>query len=413
MNFRTYHCNAQNVVSFKDLLPKISKTLGENFTPLFHEALRKTNKQLANVGLEISIPIFEEDLEVFINKETKHALALRLIPGSPNKPFLDMLEFSAGNKMEHIRESLQKAIGVNIKEGSFLETALLNRVQKRLGKLSPNGKKLADNKLRQKIRILYNDSVRSKVTKILSTYSDNVVSLEAIKDLLKENNSSIKKLCNDSGLFAKRYVILCNECATPHLAFSTKKKAADAMADSNNYCALCEKKGTLDIVEGYEVLEVLRLGIQQGLWLESLASDVISEFTQHIWSGQMVDTNELDVLSVYCDKIILIECKDTSFGQNDFYVTAMKAQDIQADIVIIVLTHDINPNVQSNIDRYKHEGERTFRTIIDTSVEKIRSSLKTTLEKIQNDYITKWFSAGVDRYFLRSRFPRRFISQYR
>lgn len=412
MNFHTYHFDIQKVISFRNLLPKISKALGENFSPIFHEAVRWSKEQLAYVGIEIPIPIYHEDLEVFVNKETNHMLAFRLNMLRPKKSVLDILEFYAGNKkQEIIIESLEKAIGFNINEGSFLETALLNKVQKRLGKLSPNGKILADTSLRKKIRRLYNDSDRLKMIEIMSTYGENVVTLGSIVNLLKENKDSVKKFCSDSDLFVKRYLILCNECGAAHLSFSAKSKANKALADSNNYCASCGEKGKLEIVESFEIVKAVRLGIQQGLWLESLASDIISEFTNQIWIGQMVDTNELDVLSIFCDKRVLIECKDTSFGQNDFYVTAMKAQDIGADIVIVIVTRDIHPNVQSIIDRYNREGERTFTLLIETSSEKIKSSLMETLKGIQDKYITEWFYG--ERYFAPFGFVRRFPRRYR
>lgn len=414
MNFRSYHCYLKKAILLKDLRPPISKTFGEDFNPVFCEAAKWTKTQFANIGLRISIPLYREDLEFFINKKTNHALAFRIVTRAPDQTVLDILDCYLENKEQDTIKSLKKAFEVNINEGSFIETnVLLNRVQKRLGKLSSNGKVLANNALRPGIRRLYDDGTRSKITAIVDTYGDNVLPLEAIKELLKEKRSSVKKLCDDPELFKKEYLIVCNKCGTLCLTFPTEESAKNALADSNNYCDSCGKKDTLVIIEGYQVIEATRRGIQQGLWLESLTSDVISELTSHVWSGQMVDTNELDVLSIYCDKILLIECKDTSFGQNDFYVTAMKAQDIQANIVIIITTHDIHPNVQNNIDKYKDEGERTFRIIIKTSAEEIKSSLKTNLNEIQNNYITEWFHGDLNRYFLPHRIPRRIIRSTR
>jgi len=413
MNLYTYHCNLQKAASFENLLPKISKSLGQSFSPILGEAVRWSEKQLADIDLKVSVPIYNENTEVFVNKESKHAFAFRLNSFYPNNFVLDVLEFSEKKETENIIQLIEKAIEVSIKESSFLEATLLERVRKRLGKLSPNGKMLADDNLRQGIRRLYNDSIRSKIAEIIDTYGENTLSLEAIKGLLKEKKSIIKEFCDNSDLFVKKYVIACNECGTPYLTFANKEKAKNALAESNNYCANCGKKDALNVVEGYGVVETVRRGIQQGLWLESLVSDVVSEFTQQIWAGQMVDTDELDGLSIYCDKIILIECKDTSFGQNDFYVTAMKAQDIGADIVVIITTHEIHPNVQNNIDRYNKESERTFKIITKTSTKEIKSSLEDFLKETQNKYVAKWFRGGSEGYFLPHRFSKRIIRRYR
>lgn len=410
MNFHPYHCSFKKTIFLKDLCPQISKTLGEDFIPVFSETTKLAKEQFVNIGLRISIPLYNKDLEVFINKKTNHALAFRVIGRFANETLLDILDFSPGNKEQDTIKSLRKAFEVNIKERSFMETEVLfNKLQKRLGKLSPNGKVLTNNASRRGIRRLYADGIRSKIEKILITYGANILPVKVIKNLLKEKNGNVKKLCDDPDLFKKQYLIVCNQCGTFCLTFPTQEKAKNALSDSNNYCNECEKKDTFVIIEGYQVVEVIHRGIQQGLWLESLTSDVISELTSHVWSGQMVDANELDVLSIYCDKIVLIECKDSSFGQNDFYVTAMKAEDVQANVVIIITTHGIHPNVQNNIDKYKDARERTFRIIIETSAEGIKSSLKTNLKEIQDNYITEWFHGDLNRYFLSNRIPRRII----
>lgn len=403
MNFCSFHCHLQKVSSLKNLVPRISKVLGESFNSVFSEAAHWTETQLAKVGLRISVPLYAEDLEIFISKQTKHVFGFRLIhtsrPGSPPKVALDILEISPENKEESKIESLGKAIGANIEKGSFIESIIVAELHKRLGKLSPNGKILADSMLRQRIRRLYNDNIRSKMKEIVNTYGENVLPLETIRELLKEKKSIVKQFFDDPDLFIKKYVIVCDECGTLYLTFSTKEKAESALSDSHNYCSVCGKGGSLNIYEGYAVAEAIRRGIQQGLWLESLAADVTSEFTHNMWIGQMIDANEIDVLSIYCDKVVLIECKDASFGQNDFYVTAMKAQDIQANIVIIITTHDIHPNVQKSIDRYKGE-RRIFRIISKTSTEEIQSSLRQILSEIQNNYVTGWLRGElVEPYF--------------
>lgn len=393
MSFRTYHCTPQGAVTFEELLALISKSVGSNFSPILREAAREIKEELASVGLVISVPVHDEDIEILLNRETKHLLALRF--SSFEESGLDMLEFSGGTKRQDIIEPLQKAIGVNIDKGSLLEAALFKTVQERLGKLSRNGKVLADRASREAIRRLYDDTLRQKMKTILSALHDHMLPLEAFKYLLKGNSTAMKKLFDDSRLFERSYGIRCKTCGSMQLVFPTRDKADDAMAHSKNYCAACKSEGTLAITEAYETIETARLAIQQGLWLESLASDVVSQVTEHIWTGQMVNSSELDVLSIYCDKIVLIECKDSSFGQNDLHAAAAKAEDVRADIVMIVVTRDLHPNVQASVDRYNQKGERTFRTIVNNSTKKIQSALKTSLEETRSNFINRWFSSGL------------------
>jgi len=397
MNLFTYHCSVQESVTLQWVREKVRRALGENFVPLVNGAVQQVDRQLDDAGFRILTPTTEVVFEIFLNKPARRVLVVRFYPLGYGEPLsaegtdFEILELSAGRVSEDTLKKLQKEItGNTITHGTVLETKRLDGVNKSLGKLSPNGKKLAESKLRRDIQRLYDDGLRLKLARIMSTYGDNLLTSEAIRKLLGESKRSIGTLCNDSALFGNTYAISCRRCGTPHLILSHKKRAGEVLADSDNYCTSCKGRGTLGLMEGYRLTEAVRVGIQHGIWLESLASDIVSKRTRHIWSGQMVNSNELDVLAIYCDKIILIECKDRSFGQNDFYVTAMKAQEIGAHVVFIIVTHDINPSVQSMINTYKMETDRAFKTIVGNSTKAISGSLDEALDEIRENYIGDW-----------------------
>jgi len=174
MKLNKYHFKLKKEISFKNILQNVSKTLGKSYYPIFYEANKLIKEKLVSVGLNIHISKFKEEFEVFINKETKNTLAFRSISLARKENIVDILEIYEQNQEKAIIESLENTIGVKINEGSSLETILYKEVKEKFGQLSPNGKILSDNNSRQKIRCLYDNSIRLKIKKIVSTHGDNV-----------------------------------------------------------------------------------------------------------------------------------------------------------------------------------------------------------------------------------------------
>jgi hypothetical protein len=150
------------------------------------------------------------------------------------------------------------------------------------------------------------------------------------------------------------------------------------------------------VIETYSVLDPFVHGIQQGLWLESLASDVLASRTSAVWAGQMVDLNEIDVLGVVADSTILMECKATSFGQNDAYIALVKAQQLEIDTVVFISTKELHRNVQDSVDKMDRTSRHLrLRTIATPSASKIRRELLKVLDELTGNQLAEWFGRDI------------------
>lgn len=115
---------------------------------------------------------------------------------------------------------------------------------------------------------------------------------------------------------------------------------------------------------GGEVTTALR----QGLWLEHLVADVCLQFTEDVWAGQMADLFEVDVIANVDGQILLFECKDSSLGQNDFFIALKKAHAINADLLVLIATKPFHSNVvraiEGELDRADEDGDSVIIPIL-------------------------------------------------
>lgn len=127
----------------------------------------------------------------------------------------------------------------------------------------------------------------------------------------------------------------------------------------------------------------------------------------------MVESFELDVVAMIHSKIVLVECKDTSFGQNDFVNLSAKAEEIDADVIGVVTTQPLHENVKGLIERRKRDAERSVFVIEDVQEpDRIRSGIQNEVENLKRDYIQEILHGDdpyVSRYgaLYRRRRPRR------
>jgi hypothetical protein len=122
----------------------------------------------------------------------------------------------------------------------------------------------------------------------------------------------------------------------------------------------------------------------------------------------MIDSDEVDVLAVAYDQIVLVECKDTSFGQNDLYITSTKAENVGARTVVVVSTRDVHSNVTQAAERTARNRDdrlytraarpRVLHIISEHSADSIRSKILSVLEEMATRHLGDWLLA--DRYEL-------------
>ena len=281
---------------------------------------------------------------------------------------------------------------------------------------SPNGKMLKDERITASLTTLYDTEIRDSIRAVVQLYGRDAIPQSAITERVsklmpsKKASNLVKKLVSEQQLFEKRYVLACNSCGTPVLEFSDQEGAVHSLeGTTTRKCKICDE-GNIQVVEAHAVKEAVYKGLEQGLWLEKLAYDAVKPLSVFADMGQMVETFELDVVAVSCNRIILLECKDTSFGQNDFINLNAKAEEIEADIIGIITTQPLHENVNRLIQRTKEQTPTTIFTVhnSDDSAE-ISSQIEAEIAKIRRDYLRQLLSpteaGGLPSWFRWARRP--------
>jgi len=264
---------------------------------------------------------------------------------------------------------------VDYKKGKLKDNELIQHLNKQLKTLSPNGKALKNATLGTVIsKIVSCDKLRVLVKKIADTYGNLPLSFEQL-NTLNIDKSELNNLINDANLVQKNHKIICAKCKQPsEFLFEYKVDAEKSLKKAKYSCPKCGNNKT-GIIEYYSLTKNALAALKQGIWLEKLCLDTISRITNNYWSGYYVDTNELDGVTVFSGNIILVECKDTSFGQNELYIAMVKAEDVKANIVLIVTTNPVHNNVEKLILKYEKQGKRKFRIISSNNAEEIVKGL--------------------------------------
>lgn len=113
----------------------------------------------------------------------------------------------------------------------------------------------------------------------------------------------------------------------------------------------------------------------------------------------MVETNELDALATFAESVWLVECKDSRFGQNDLYVTAIKAEAVGADHVVVLTTNDIHENVQQAANQIRESGRRRrsgFKFLSAQGAADLRSQFEEVLMEAQANHIRGWLAPSTE-----------------
>lgn len=373
-----------------------------DFTSVFGAARKLISEQLAWLDLSTHETFrLPERMEIFTHPEQTKAIIFRILPGLRYMDERYAVEFlivaDSGEGIAETEALLRNTLSIELNELSMGEAHTIARLSEQVGKRSPNGKLLADKAVRELLRNLYDDELRSDLGTLLDTFSDTPADKATMLKLqpFDKHHSRLDRILNDEELVQTKYIVYCPKCDTHHLSFNEQSAAEATIANKSSTCAACNT-ANLEVLEVYSVVDALERGIKQGLWLESLASDIIREYTNTVWTGQMIRTNEIDVLAVFSGQTLLVECKDTSFGQNDLYVTSVKAQEINANIVLIITTSDIHQNVADNVERMtKDNNARHFHVISRENANEIRDELRSTLSSLYRRQLLDWFEDGL------------------
>lgn len=372
----------------------VSKYIGEQFGWI--EPLGQNEKPLAIRS------------EVYLNPELKHLIAYR----DPNqagrsarqgrREGVDYLIASESDDLGSLDKVFHDAIGglsdAPLEAGSLQEKAIAASVEESLQKLSPNGRKLSDEPFLSECSKLENNDIRVDLQTLQRTFQDSPVT----KDMIAKIEWFANRSDRLDALLANREVLdisfgaQCATCKDASIIFDSRE-ACDTLIDSRPTCAECKKRD-FEVVELYRCRSALAEAIQQGLWLEALALDGVRKRTSSVWAGYMAGSDEVDAIAVYADRVLLLECKDTSFGQNEFYVARAKAENVDATEICVLTTRDVHSNVQSvvkqanqNRQQYLRSRPRQYSLIVSPDASELRKGLDNELNRMDQAVIRNWF----------------------
>lgn len=270
-----------------------------------------------------------------------------------------------------------------------------------LQKPSPNGKRLSDDEFLTECKQLIDNDTRGDLQTLQRTFQDTPVTRENL-ELLERFSSNPKRtmsLLNDSSLMSVEYGAKCRGCEDISLVFGDRSSCASIIAGSGARCVQCRNE-SFEIIELYRPKKVLVEALQQGLWLEALGLDCLKNRTNHVWAGHMAGSDEVDAIAVYADQVVLLECKDTSFGQNEFYVARAKAENVDATQVCVLTTRDIHANVESVIKQANEARQgvyrqraRQYHVVTNSDAKKLQQGLSDWLEKLDQQVLKGWFAS--------------------
>lgn len=390
MDARTYHIRLDRSSGLPEVVAGLE---GQGLRPVFKAVRDDLVQKLECLGF--SAPrgmVGSDEIELLVVEHGSGAVALRLDPA--NRLLLPILgrdlDLLLSSQDPESVETRIQAAGYELLPHSLAEARSADRLRSDLGELSPNGKRLADANYRAAARSLYDDELRASVAAVSAAFRSLSVPETALVqiDVFSEGAAKLSKLLAAEGALSRNFSIQCKDCGQKFSDFPLEASAESSLVQSTGKCPNCGA-ARLEVVPTFALTVTFASAIQQGLWLESLASDVAEENTDLVWTGQMVGSKEIDVLAVLADKTVLIECKDTSFGQTELAMTALKAAQIQPDLIIVISTRDVHHNVRQDIDKLG----RDLRVISEPTAPGIRSQLSEMLEGLKQEQFTNWLAA--------------------
>lgn len=417
MNVSRHHAVAVKQIDDEKFYSIIENMTNLGFVSLRNEIASLTKIRLESVDFPFSPRPFVWDGELLINSERGSLVAIRNMSrrasmarrsrGQPASQSLDIVVTSRGDSdytVECLIQSVRDLLDVELQPHSVQEAGLGRMLSKRLKGLSPNGRLLGESGVKQGCKKLEDEHLRRNVAAVVQTFQEQAVPVTALArlDEFAENQEALDTFLSEESVVAKTFGLHCSSCEQTHVVFPNEESARRTIAESDAKCGSCGKED-LTVLNIFGVRRPILRALRQGVWLESLTEDALKSRTDLVWSGQMADRDELDVVAVLADQVVLVECKDTSFGQNELYVTLAKAQNIGANEIIIVSTKDIHSNVweairelNENADsRRSYDDEsRKIHVIEERASLMIKSKLEETIETITMKCLGKWVAGG-------------------
>lgn len=384
---------------------------------LFLKSLKdEASKQLSPFEISLGSLLDIGEQEILICPDRRALVTAELVSGDEHRYLQTVIIFEEDSAKDALLKALSEVTQLKAEatKGTVRDEIQVRKLEGVMEELSANGQKLAAPTFQSVLQKLFDLKIREIVRDVYGAYKEALVAAPLLKksEVLRRYTEVTNKVLSDADLFIRKYKISCKKCEERYSTFPLiplvydSKEAAQVALDSseNQKCGICSEP--LGVEESFSLRDIAWQSVQQGLWLEYLTYSVAEKKAVAAFAGRMVGLHELDVVAVLGEEIILFECKDTSLGHNDLFITAGKAQAIGASKVCMITTRDIHDNVKKTVEELSRPWEREFTLEQAEEETEIRSKITNFLENIEKNYIQHIFAQrepwGVsDRFFYR------------
>lgn len=411
MELQSWHISAISMKEDEEATFREVKKLllAKGLVSVIDESQKTFQKFTHPLGLNIPSPIIGIPSSDLLSKPDNSALCyVRLLETSEDpqsRSFgLDLIIVSMDRSVgAQLLAECQSALGgQEAVRGTSLEAQIAKSLEEQV-KEGTHTKLLSDPEFTLSLESLYDPTIRQQFRSFVDTFGDSAISGTLIEEILPRvgdlKKSEIRRLINNENWFSKQFSIGCYRCGAFTLAFSTRKEAQESLKPSiSRKCFRCAED-TLDVIETFALREALLKGLTEGLWLEHLVHQIIQPVSVFSSGGIIFENFEIDVVSVSWENIILFECKDTSFGERDFWMSVPKAQALDANVLWIVTTQPLHDNVKNALDRQK--GQVRFKIFITEKLadqQSIASDISQKLEQVQNSFLANLLTPEARLY---------------
>lgn len=188
MRTTSFHLNLAKPSKLSDLTSSLTEAC--HYEALLEQSRRCLQKRLQPLGLqspfEFEIPDQQQD--VLVSEDGTSCILIRLVSygdETNSEALVDLLGVSLHAEPVDIPEVVSTAFGLSPSPGSLASAATADRLNDRLGELSPNGRKLADPKIRAATRRLCDDRLRQDLAAVVGAVGANAVTAQFWRVRLK------------------------------------------------------------------------------------------------------------------------------------------------------------------------------------------------------------------------------------
>ena len=281
------------------------------------------------------------------------------------------------------------------------ETDRWRSLEEQLAKQSPNGKILADSNIRLMIDVLYNQQKREAMKSLAESHGRDAVTVEQLGRTLsgqtggtrrrqrKKVATTDQELMNDRHLFSPGWGFACKECGWVSVKFKDKQAGLRAFDGADlSPCPSCDRK-SMGLLEVRHMDDQVVQAISQNIWLEDLVAEAVRPDAEFCVSGRVTDIGtEFDVVAVVQGRVVVFECKDGTFGGNDFAALLERAREIDADYAGVVTTSRIHENVTNRMDSRPPGELRVFRVHDLEEADRLRDAITEQISAIKHEALS-------------------------